>query len=520
MRNLLILLSAFAASSQSQSYFFDAPHPFEASEICPVNTGCTRTANLLRTRPFLNGIAGYDLLSERDEIVPIRLNLNDGTGRMADLLIYRPGSGIVWILRLTTQVGPERYYNNRPAADWTAIAKYWSGMNGVNMMDVNDRIVPLDFNNDGRTDLLLFSPKSGFGKIVKGNSGTFEDVPFNTTNRFYGYNLNDVNDQIIPAYIDNNTSQDLLIYNPVKHTAATLISNQDGSFTNPTSSAGNLLLELLLKSADFSSASTKVIAARFTNDACADIFLYNPESGKNTTLVGDCAGNFRQPYATQDKINGIVLNNQDDVVTTDVNNDKLEDLVIYRKGLPIFSIQQSAGNGLFSQVYSNTKASVDDLGVGPFPRMTESFSPALSPAGRCVSARFNFTISGGLYCYHPSQRAAGMAYFYTATQSKFTRAWMSGYQFMYENNNPSNSPHSPGCGLGCDYSQGQNYIRTDARVVRVQNRVVVLRSAVGTRRDAILHWTPGSGKASVSWLVETGNPFTDATQVGEGVPRI
>ena len=46
--------------------------------------------------PAVNGIGGYDLLSDRDRVFPFDF---DGSGNSDHLVLYRPGTGTIWILK-------------------------------------------------------------------------------------------------------------------------------------------------------------------------------------------------------------------------------------------------------------------------------------------------------------------------------------------------------------------------------------------------------------------------------------
>jgi hypothetical protein len=104
------------------------------------------------------GIGGYDLLSERDQIIAFDYN---GTRKHDHLLLYRPGEGIVYIL--TNDRGTFRQVFNGGRA----------GIGGYDLLNEQDRIIAFDYNSTGRLDhLLLYRAGKGIVYILTNNGET------------------------------------------------------------------------------------------------------------------------------------------------------------------------------------------------------------------------------------------------------------------------------------------------------------------------------------------------------------
>ncbi|MEU7801934.1 trypsin-like serine protease, partial [Micromonospora arborensis] len=87
-----------------------------------------------------NGIGGYDLTSPADQVVPFDYS---GSGKPDHLLMYRPGSGIVFIAKHVSGGGFEPVFRS------------FSGIGSFSLGSVEDRLVPFDYDGSGKLDDLL-----------------------------------------------------------------------------------------------------------------------------------------------------------------------------------------------------------------------------------------------------------------------------------------------------------------------------------------------------------------------------
>jgi hypothetical protein len=207
-----------------------------------------------------DGIGGYNLLSEADRIVPFDY---DHSGKLDHLLLYRPGSRIAWVLEhgagntftavyhtSTEGIGtwdladerdqllPYDYDHSgkldhlllyRPGTGWVAIVKHGAGnsfskvfasttgIGGYNLASTADRIVAFDYDHSSKPDhLVLYRPGSRTVWIVKHGAGnTFTAVYHTSTDGIGGYDLASTADQILPFDYDYSGKLDhLVLYRP------------------------------------------------------------------------------------------------------------------------------------------------------------------------------------------------------------------------------------------------------------------------------------------------------------------
>lgn len=139
------------------------------------------------------GIGGYDLKSPSDLILAYDY---DSTGKLDYLLLYRPGSGAVWILRNTNGGFIAVFLQTAPGR----------GIGGFDLLSSADRAIAYDFTNSGRLDHLVFyRAGTGIVFIIRNNGGQFTTLYQEgiSGRGIGGYDLASPADQII-AY-DNDS---------------------------------------------------------------------------------------------------------------------------------------------------------------------------------------------------------------------------------------------------------------------------------------------------------------------------
>lgn len=110
------------------------------------------------------GIGGYDLKSANDLIFAYDY---DSIGKLDYLVLYRPGTGTVWILRNLAGVFAAVFLQGDPGM----------GIGGFDILSIADRAFAYDFANTGRFDHIVFwRPGSGIFFILHNNGGQFTAV--------------------------------------------------------------------------------------------------------------------------------------------------------------------------------------------------------------------------------------------------------------------------------------------------------------------------------------------------------
>ncbi len=149
------------------------------------------------------GIGGYDLKSSRDRIVPFDYN---GSGSADHLVCYRPGNGIVFIIQNIGGVFSPVYTSGTGSA---------SGIGGYDLASVNDRIMAFDYNGSGLNDhLLAYRPGSGIAFVLANTAGAFSPV-YASGAGIGGWPLTQAADLLVPLdYYSIGSADHLIAYRP------------------------------------------------------------------------------------------------------------------------------------------------------------------------------------------------------------------------------------------------------------------------------------------------------------------
>jgi len=299
----------------------------------------------------LFGIGGYDLGSAADRSFAFDY---DGSGKRDYLLLYRPGTGSVWILK-----------NN--AGNFAPVfeqADPGSGIGGYDLKSPADRAFAFDYGRSGKSDyLVLYRPGTGLISIVRNIMGRFAPV-YQSTTGIGGYDLQSAADRALAFDYDSSGKPDhLVLYRPgtgmisiLRNDAGTFISIYQGS-----SGIGGY---------DLKSSADHVVAFDYEGSGKLDhLLLYRPGSG-TVTIVKNNAGTFSAVYQGSSGIGGYDLKSSADrVLPFDYDGSgKLDHLVLYRPGSgTIWILKNSAGS--FAPVYQSD-------GIGGY-KMTASADEAL-----------------------------------------------------------------------------------------------------------------------------------------------
>ena len=151
------------------------------------------------------GIGGYDLKSPYDLIIAYDY---ESTGKLDHLLLYRPGGGAAWILKNLNTFFAAVFLQTAPG----------KGIGGFDLLSTADRAIAFDYANTGHLDHLIFwRAVTGILFILRNNGGQFSAVYQEgiSGRGIGGYDLLSTSDQIIAFDSDSKGLSNYLVnYRP------------------------------------------------------------------------------------------------------------------------------------------------------------------------------------------------------------------------------------------------------------------------------------------------------------------
>ena len=320
--------------------------------------GLSRTPD--RPEPLVlyqgGGIGGYDLIAPADRIFAFDYN---SSGKRDHLVLYRPGTGTIWILR-----------NNRDGT-FTALpgstGDPGNGIGGYNLASPADRVFAFDYDSNGNLDhLVSYRPGTGTIWILKNNrDGTFTALPGSTGdpgNGIGGYNLASPADRVFAFDYDSSGKLDhLVLYRPGTGTIWILKNNRDGTFTALPASTGDPGNGI--GGYDLANPADRVFAFDYNSSGKLDhLVLYRPGQ-RNFWIVRNNAGTFTPVIGSASGIGGYDLWDPNDrAFAFDYNNiGKLDHLVLYRPGQGNFWIVKNSAGTFTPTIHSDTGIGGYDL---------------------------------------------------------------------------------------------------------------------------------------------------------------
>ncbi|MFC4013687.1 S1 family peptidase [Nonomuraea purpurea] len=149
----------------------------------------------------VTGIGGYDLKDNRDQAVAFDY---DHSGKLDHLLLYRPGSQIVFIVKRRTD------------GTYAPVFSSTTGIGGYDLKDNRDRIIAFDYTGSGKLDhLLLYRPGGKTAWILKHGAGNSFTAVFHSSTGIGGYDLELAKDRIIAFdYRSTGGQSHLFAYRP------------------------------------------------------------------------------------------------------------------------------------------------------------------------------------------------------------------------------------------------------------------------------------------------------------------
>ena len=270
------------------------------------------------------GIGGYDLASSADRAFAFDYN---GKGNTDHLVLYRPGTGTIWILKQAGGVFTPVYAQGDPG----------SGIGGYDLASSADRAFAFDYNGKGSTDhLVLYRPGTGTIWILKRAGGVFTAVyaQGDPGTGIGGYDLASSADRAFAFDYDSSGKLDhLVLYRPGTGTIW-ILKNDGGAFTavyaqgDPGAGIGGY---------DLASTADRAFAFDYDGSGKLDhLVLYRPGTGA-IWILKNSGGAFTPVYAQGDPGSGVggydLASSADRVVAFDYDGSgKLDHLALYRPG--------------------------------------------------------------------------------------------------------------------------------------------------------------------------------------------
>ena len=291
-----------------------------------------------------NGIAGYDLKSTRDLSFAFDY---DSSGKLDHIVLYRPGTGTIWIIR------------NQGDNNFSAVYQQGDpgiGIGGYDLKSTADRAFAFDYDSSGKQDhMVLYRPGFGAIWILSNRGGQFSPV-YAQGNGIGGYDLKSAADVVFPFdYKGTGKLDHLVLYRP-GFGAIWILSRIGVLFTPVFKGDGGI------GGYDLESGYDRVFAYDYDSSGKLDhLVLYRPGRG-TIWILRNQNGRFTPVYRQGDGI-GIggydLESTADRVFTFDYDKSgKLDHLVLYRPGTGTIWILKNS-NGQFAPVYRQ-----GDPGIG------------------------------------------------------------------------------------------------------------------------------------------------------------
>ncbi|MEV6300042.1 PASTA domain-containing protein [Actinoplanes sp. NPDC051861] len=306
-----------------------------------------------------NGIGGYDLTSRYDRIISFDF---DHSGHMDHLAVYRPGTGIFWILRNVG--GPHQF---------AAVYRSTSGIGGHSFTDPRDKVFAFDYDHSGLLDhLVVYRPGTGLISVLRNSNGVFSPVFQSNGGGIGTFDLRDDRDEAFAFDYDHSRKLDhIVIYRPGTGTIW-ILKNADGKFTpvyqqgDPGSGIGGY---------DLRRDNDRVIAFDFLRISRQDhLLLYRPGTG-TVWILKNKDGVF-SPVYQGGGIGGYDLASvRDRLYAIDFDfNGNMDHVLANRLGEDTLWVLAHSAERWFSPVYQ-TSESVHGIGGHPLGPGADYFTP-------------------------------------------------------------------------------------------------------------------------------------------------
>ena len=289
-----------------------------------------------------HGIGNYDLKSTADRAFAFDY---DGSGKLDHIVLYRPGTGTIWILKNSGGNFSAVYHEGDPG----------HGIGSYDLKSTADRAFAFDYDGSGKLDhLVLYRPGTGTIWILKNSGGNFSAV-YHEGDPGHGigsYDLKSTADRAFAFDYDGSGKLDhLVLYRPGTGTIW-ILKNSGGKFapvyqsSNPGHGIGGY---------DLKGSADQAFAFDYDGSGKLDhLVLYRPGTG-TVWILRNSGGNFAPVYQSSNPGHGIggydLKSSADRSFALDYDGSgKLDHLAFYRPGAGVFWILKNS-NGVFSTVY-------------------------------------------------------------------------------------------------------------------------------------------------------------------------
>ena len=289
-----------------------------------------------------SGIGGYDLKSTADLAFAFDY---DHSGKLDHLVLYRPGTGTIWIIKNSNETFTAVYHQGDPG----------TGIGGYDLKSPADRVFAFDYDHSGKLDYLaLYRPGTGTFWILKNTNGNFTPVyqQGDPGNGIGGYDLKSKADQAFAFDYDHSGKLDYLaLYRPGTGTIW-ILKNTNGNFApvyqqgDPGTGIGGY---------DLKSTADRAFAFDYDHSKKLDhLVLYRPGTG-TIWILTNSGGTFQPVYRQGDPGSGIggydLKSPADLVFAYDYDcSGRADHLALYRPGTGTMWILQNTAAG-FQPVY-------------------------------------------------------------------------------------------------------------------------------------------------------------------------
>jgi hypothetical protein len=296
-----------------------------------------------------NGIGGYDLKSPADQAFAFDY---DGSGKLDHIVLYRPGTGTMWILRNNGGTFTPVYHQGDPG----------NGIGGYDLKSPADRAFAFDYDGSGKLDhIVLYRPGTGTMWILKNAGGTFTPVYHqgDPGSGIGGYDLRSSADRAFAFDYDSSGKLDhLALYRPGTGTMW-ILKNVGGTFTpvyhqgDPGSGIGGY---------DLRSPADIAFAYDYDGGGKLDhLALYRPGTG-TMWILQHTAGSFSPVYHQGDPGTGIggydLRSSRDAAFAFDYDGSgHLDHLALYRPGTGTMWILNKSSDHIYVGINDFNQAS-------------------------------------------------------------------------------------------------------------------------------------------------------------------